>query len=310
MLSKEPNICSVRAPITVCLDIGFLNFRFVVTFMVSITICENSSLSEAVVPRQITWFMGDYVDRGYYSVESFLLLLALKVRYPDRITLLRGNHESRQISQVYGFYDECLRKYGSINVWRMCMEVFDTLPLAALVDDRFFCVHGGLSPSVSFLDEIRKMNRFMELPHEGGMCDLLWSDPEEDMNGWGSNPRGCGFVFGGDRVTEFNANNKLDLICRSHQMVMEGYKYMFDKQLVAVWSAPNYCYRCGNVASIMEVDDTMNCDFKVGLIVLLPRRSLRQHLRPSEVICLRIPLSTTFCILFIEQTRHIIPSKK
>lgn len=254
--------------------------------------------------------MGDYVDRGYYSVESFLLLLALKVRYPDRITLLRGNHESRQISQVYGFYDECLRKYGSINVWRMCMEVFDTLPLAALVDDRFFCVHGGLSPSVSFLDEIRKMNRFMELPHEGGMCDLLWSDPEEDMNGWGSNPRGCGFVFGGDRVTEFNANNKLDLICRSHQMVMEGYKYMFDKKLVAVWSAPNYCYRCGNVASIMEVDDTMNCDFKVGLIVLLPRRSLRQHLRPSEVICLRIPLSTTFCTLFIEQTRHIIPSKK
>ena len=190
------------------------------------------------------------------------------------------------------------------------MEVFDTLPLAALVDDRFFCVHGGLSPSISFLDEIRKMNRFMELPHEGGMCDLLWSDPEEDMNGWGSNPRGCGFVFGGDRVTEFNANNKLDLICRSHQMVMEGYKYMFDKQLVAVWSAPNYCYRCGNVASIMEVDDTMNCDFKVCLIVLLPRRSLRQHLRPSEVICLRIPLSTTFCILFLEQTRHIILVKK
>lgn len=146
--------------------------------------------------------MGDYVDRGYYSVETCLLLLCLKVRYPDRITLLRGNHESRQISQVYGFYDDCLRKYGSINVWRNCMEVFDCLALAALVDDRFFCVHGGLSPSIQTLDQIRTIDRFIELPHEGGMCDLLWSDPEENMTGWGSNSRGCGFIFGEDSVKE------------------------------------------------------------------------------------------------------------
>ena len=146
--------------------------------------------------------MGDYVDRGYYSVETWLLLLCLKVAYPDRITLLRGNHESRQISQVYGFYDECLRKFGSINVWRFCTDVFDYLSLGALVEGRLFCVHGGLSPSVSSLDEVRLMDRKMELPHEGGMCDLLWSDPEEGLSGWGINPRGCGFVFGGDRVVE------------------------------------------------------------------------------------------------------------
>lgn len=94
------------------------------------------------------------MDRGFYSVETFLLLLALKVRYPERITLIRGNHESRQITQVYGFYDECQRKYGSTNVWRWCCEVFDYLALGAIVDGRVFCVHGGLSPNLQAIDQV------------------------------------------------------------------------------------------------------------------------------------------------------------
>lgn len=123
-------------------------------------------------------FLGDFVDRGLYSVETLLLLLALKVRYPDRMTLIRGNHESRQITQVYGFYDECTRKYGSANVWRYCCDVFDYMSLGAVVDGRVFCVHGGLSPTVVSLNQIRSIDRKQEVPHEGAMCDLLWSDPD------------------------------------------------------------------------------------------------------------------------------------
>jgi serine/threonine-protein phosphatase 4 catalytic subunit len=207
-------------------------------------------------------FLGDFVDRGYYSVETFLLLLALKVRYPDRITLIRGNHESRQITQVYGFYDECLRKYGSVNVWRYCTEIFDYLSLSAIIEDKIFTVHGGLSPSINTLDQIRVIDRKQEVPHDGAMCDLMWSDPEE-IDGWGLSPRGAGYLFGGDIVSMFNERNDLDLIARAHQLVMEGHRSMFSDALVTVWSAPNYCYRCGNVAAILELDENLERSFKI-----------------------------------------------
>jgi serine/threonine-protein phosphatase 4 catalytic subunit len=195
------------------------------------------------------------------------LLLALKVRYPDRITLIRGNHESRQITQVYGFYEECLRKYGSTNVWRYCTDIFDYLSLSALIEDRILCVHGGLSPSINQITQIRVIDRKKEVPHDGAMCDLLWSDPEDlegqGGGGWGLSPRGAGYLFGYNVVRQFNHTNKLDLICRAHQLVMEGYKYMFDKMLVTVWSAPNYCYRCGNVAAILELNEHRQAQFQI-----------------------------------------------
>ncbi|KAI2578078.1 PPP4C isoform 13, partial [Pan troglodytes] len=151
---------------------------------------------------------GDIHGQFYDLKELF------RVRYPDRITLIRGNHESRQITQVYGFYDECLRKYGSVTVWRYCTEIFDYLSLSAIIDGKIFCVHGGLSPSIQTLDQIRTIDRKQEVPHDGPMCDLLWSDPE-DTTGWGVSPRGAGYLFGSDVVAQFNAANDIDMICRA-----------------------------------------------------------------------------------------------
>ncbi len=207
--------------------------------------------------------MGDFVDRGHNSVETLQLLLCLKVRYPDCITLLRGNHESRQITQIYGFYEECVRKYGNANPWKYCVEVFDYLNIAALVDGKVFCVHGGLSPGLGTLDQMQTLERVQEIPHEGPYCDLMWSDPE-DITDWAMSPRGAGFLFGSKATRDFTYANGLDLVCRAHQLVMEGYKFHFpEKSLVTVWSAPNYCYRCGNVASILSLDENLEREFKI-----------------------------------------------
>ncbi|KAF4722167.1 Mitochondrial GTPase [Perkinsus olseni] len=171
-------------------------------------------------------FMGDYVDRGYNSVETLELLLLLKFRYPTRITLLRGNHESRQITQVYGFYDECIRKFGNATVWRVAMDLFDHLPLAAIAYD-VFAVHGGLSPDLGDVDQIRLLQRVQEVPPQGPLADLVWSDPDDSVKGWQLNPRGAGLVFGADPTRQFLHQNGLRMVARAHQLVQEGYKFMF-----------------------------------------------------------------------------------
>ncbi|EGA75664.1 Pph22p [Saccharomyces cerevisiae AWRI796] len=203
VLQFEENVKPINVPVTICGDVHGQFHDLLELFKIGGPCPDTNYL-----------FMGDYVDRGYYSVETVSYLVAMKVRYPHRITILRGNHESRQITQVYGFYDECLRKYGSANVWKMFTDLFDYFPVTALVDNKIFCLHGGLSPMIETIDQVRDLNRIQEVPHEGPMCDLLWSDPD-DRGGWGISPRGAGFTFGQDISEQFNHTNDLSLIARS-----------------------------------------------------------------------------------------------
>lgn len=243
VLQFEENVQPVRVPVTICGDVHGQFHDLIELFKIGGPCPDTNYL-----------FMGDYVDRGYYSVETVLYLICMKVRYPSRITVLRGNHESRQITQVYGFYDECLRKYGLAQVWKLFTDLFDYLPITALVDNKVFCLHGGLLPMIETIDQVRELNRVQEVPHEGPMCDLLWLDPD-DRGGWGISPRGAGFTFGQDISEQFNHTNDLSLIARAHQLVMDGYQWLHQESVVTIFLAPNYCYRCGNQAAIMEVDE-------------------------------------------------------
>ena len=252
ILIEESNVQPVKAPVTICGDIHGQFHDLLELF--------NKG---GEIPNTRYIFMGDFVDRGFNSVETFQLLLCLKLKYPSHITLLRGNHETRQITTVYGFYDETIRKYGNANPWKYCTEVFDYLGIGAVVEGKIFCIHGGLSPEIKTIDQVRLIDRRMEIPHEGPFCDLMWSDPE-DIETWAMSPRGAGWLFGSRVTTEFNHINDISLIARAHQLVMDGFKYWFrDQNLVTVWSAPNYCYRCGNVASILNVNDKLVRTFEI-----------------------------------------------
>jgi len=204
-------------------------------------------------------FLGDYVDRGRYSIEVIELLYCLKLKYPKRITLIRGNHESESVSRQYGFYQECMDRYKTSSVWKWFCSSFNYLSLAAVVDGSVFCVHGGLSPQISTIDEIQLIDRVQDIPEGEAFTDLLWSDPDdtpfdESKSGWGVSTRGAGKTFNEKVVKQFNYTNNLELICRSHQLVQDGYKYQFsDASLVTVWSAPNYCGRCGNKAAVLTL---------------------------------------------------------
>lgn len=273
---QEGNIHDVRSPVTLCGDIHGQFSDLLELFRVS-----------GGFPPDVSYiFMGDYVDRGNRSVEVILLLLLLKIRYPLRIFLIRGNHETRQISQVYGFYDECLKKYGNTRVWMYCCDVFDFLPIGALVDGRILCIHGGLSPQLKTIDQMRRLRRTQEIPHEGALCDLMWSDPEDLENeSWSLGPRGAGYLFGRRVAMQFNQLNDLLLIARGHQLVQEGYRFMFpERSLVTVWSAPNYCYRCGNVAAVMRIDPALEFGEKSFTIFESSNDSLAESNMRSAVL--------------------------
>ena len=207
-------------------------------------------------------FLGDYVDRGKQSLETICLLLCYKIKYPEKVTLLRGNHESSVTNRIYGFYDECKRRYN-VRLWRNFTELFNYLPVAALIDEKILCMHGGLSPDLRNFSSINEISRPTDIPDTGLLCDLLWSDPDKDVLEFDENDRGVSVVFGEKIVQEFNRKNDLDLIIRAHQVVDDGYEFFAQRQLITIFSAPNYCGEFDNSAGIMIIDDALTCSLKV-----------------------------------------------
>jgi serine/threonine-protein phosphatase PP1 catalytic subunit len=213
-------------------------------------------------PNENYLLLGDYVDRGKQSCETIVLLFALKVKYPANLFLLRGNHECASINRMYGFYDECKRRF-SLKLWKAFVDVFNCLPPAAVVGSKIFCCHGGPSPDINTMEDIRYIQRPTNIPDSGVLCDLLWADPDKNVEGWCENDRGVSWVFGPAVAHSFCDKFGFDLIVRAHQVVEDGYEFFADRRLVTVFSAPNYCGEFDNSAAMLSVKEGLECTFKI-----------------------------------------------
>ncbi|KAI4349941.1 hypothetical protein L6164_010482 [Bauhinia variegata] len=248
---SQPNLLELRAPIRICGDIHG-------QYQDLLRLFEYGGYP----PAANYLFLGDYVDRGRQSLETICLLLAYKIRYPDKIHLLRGNHEDAKINRIYGFYDECKRRFN-VRLWKIFTECFNCLPVAALIDDKILCMHGGLSPELQNLNQIRELSRPCDIPDNGLLCDLLWSDPDSSIEGWAESDRGISFTFGANALTEFLDKNDLDLVCRGHQVVEDGFLFFAKRRLVTIFSAPNYGGEFGNAGALLSVDESLVCSFEI-----------------------------------------------
>lgn len=258
ILKKEPNVLELDVPLTVCGDIHGQYYDLMKLF-------DNNVGGDPAETRYL--FLGDYVDRGYFSIECVLYIWSLKICFPDSIFLLRGNHECRHLTEYFTFRRECVHKY-SVNVYEACIESFCALPLAAIMNGQFLCIHGGLSPELETLNDLRNLNRFREPPTKGLMCDILWSDPIENF-GQERNPdetfvenhtRGCSYFYTYRAACKFLERNNLLSIIRAHEAQVAGYR-CYRKTVttgfpavMTVFSAPNYLDAYNNKAAIFKYD--------------------------------------------------------
>ncbi|MBV36610.1 MAG: hypothetical protein CMP47_14330 [Rickettsiales bacterium] len=224
-------------------------------------------------------FLGDYVDRGKHSLETILLLMCYKIKYPENFFLLRGNHECANVTRVYGFYDECKRRCN-VKIWKTFVDTFNCLPIAAIVAGKIFCVHGGLSPALSHMDDIRNIARPTDVPDFGLLNDLLWSDPADQEKDWESSERGVSYSFGKKVIVDFLTRHDFDLVCRAHMVVEDGYEFFEDLILVTVFSAPNYCGEFDNYGAVMSVSTELLCSFE--LLKPLDSSALKSQMKKSR----------------------------
>ena len=252
ILQKEDSLLKIEAPLYICGDIHGQYYDLLRVFDI------------LNYPPQSTFlFLGDYVDRGKQSLECLLLLLSLKIKYPDKIFLLRGNHECEALNKIYGFFDECKRRL-SIKCFKKITNLFNIMPISALINENILCMHGGLSKDLQNIEQINKILRPTDIPNEGLLCDLLWSDPNESLTeDFGPNERNISVTFSKDYVKNFVEKNNLDLICRAHQVVEEGFEFFADMKLVTIFTAPNYMGEFDNNGGILEVGEDLLCKFHV-----------------------------------------------
>ena len=251
LFMQQPMLVEITAPVNICGDTHGQYADLLHLFDIG-----------GFPPDSNYLFLGDYVDRAKQSIEVITLCLCYKLLYPESFFLLRGNHECASLNRIYGFFDECKRRY-SVKLWRTFADCFMCMPVAALVADRIFCMHGGLSPDLNNLGQVFEIRRPCDVPDEGLLCDLLWSDPDPTVPGWGYNMRGVSYTFGHDVIAEFLDVNKLDLICRAHQVVEDGYEFQANRKLVTIFSAPNYCGEFDNAGAMMCVSKDLTCSFKI-----------------------------------------------
>lgn len=252
IMMEQPMLVEVDPPLNICGDTHGQYYDLLRLF-------EMGGLPS---PEQKYLFLGDYVDRSHQSIEVMILLLCYKIKYPESVYLLRGNHECASINRIYGFYDECKRRYN-IRVWRNFVDLFNCMPVSGLVAGRILCMHGGLSPELVNLDKIREISRPCKIPDFGLLCDLVWSDPEPDTTGWGISDRGVSYTFGNDILRKMCKSLDIDLVCRAHQVVEDGYEFECNRKIVTIFSAPHYCGEFDNAGGMMVVREDLMCSFKV-----------------------------------------------
>ena len=253
IIQNQPVMLELEPPIYICGDIHGQFYDLLRVFDILKYPPESKFL-----------FLGDYVDRGKKSLECILLLLCLKIKYPTKIYLLRGNHESEDINRTYGFFDECKRKV-SVRIYKQFCTLFNFLPITALVGGKILCMHGGLSYESKDIDQLKYIKRPTEIPDSGLLCDLVWSDPDENLflDFCHNNERGISICFSKTAVEDFTKRNDIDLICRAHQVVEEGYQFFADMKLITIFTAPNYMGEFDNKGGILKVNEDMICSLSI-----------------------------------------------
>lgn len=197
-------------------------------------------------------FLGDIVDRGSSQLETINLILARKMLEPDKVHVLRGNHEFKEVNTRYGFADEVMKRYDQTIYW-LYNVCFSTLPLTALLNERVFAIHGGVCERIRTLADIEKLER-SSMDYRDERLEMLWNDPSETEPGLTFNASRGGFHrFGRDVFEEFMNRNKLELIVRAHEPWPDGYKYFFGKRLISVFSCAD-CYDIKPKAAMVDED--------------------------------------------------------